>query len=203
MGTKDTPAVIDFILNNTGYSKINYIGHSEGTTQIMAGASLKPEFYKEKMNLCIFLAPPASMSNNSVAIFNLLSLDVNRAILTAMLDTIHLWNLLPYNFLTTGVATLACNLFDGKLCDLVMSFIADADPTIDDTDRYDVYMSNEPAGAGYRNYLHYAQGIHRNVNTFKRYDYGTKGNKEHYGQDAPPDYELSKLDFPLAMLSGS
>lgn len=32
MGTYDTPAVIDFILKTTGAEKINYIGHSEGTT---------------------------------------------------------------------------------------------------------------------------------------------------------------------------
>lgn len=38
----DTPAVIDYIISQTGFSKISYIGHSEGTTQIMAGASLNP-----------------------------------------------------------------------------------------------------------------------------------------------------------------
>mmetsp|Transcript_35516 Transcript_35516/g.54337 ORF Transcript_35516/g.54337 Transcript_35516/m.54337 type:complete len:88 (+) Transcript_35516:404-667(+) len=32
MGVYDTPAVIDYILGQTGYSKINYIGHSEGTS---------------------------------------------------------------------------------------------------------------------------------------------------------------------------
>jgi len=32
MGTYDTPAVIDYILDQTGYDKINYIGHSEGTS---------------------------------------------------------------------------------------------------------------------------------------------------------------------------
>ncbi len=64
MGTYDTPAVIDYVLNITQKSKISYIGHSEGTTQIMAGASLIPEFYNEKINICIFLAPVASMKNN-------------------------------------------------------------------------------------------------------------------------------------------
>jgi lysosomal acid lipase/cholesteryl ester hydrolase len=64
MGTKDTPAVIDFILKTTGADKINYLGHSEGTTQIMAGAALMPEYYTDKFNLCIFWAPPASMYNN-------------------------------------------------------------------------------------------------------------------------------------------
>lgn len=37
-----------------------------------------------------------------------------------------------------------------------MSMFADEDPTIDYTERYDVYMSNSPSGASYRNFLHYA-----------------------------------------------
>lgn len=42
MGTKDTPAVIKAIKLATGADKISYAGHSEGTTQIMAGAALMP-----------------------------------------------------------------------------------------------------------------------------------------------------------------
>jgi hypothetical protein len=44
----------------------------------MSGASLLPQFYKEKLNLAVFLAPPASMKNNRVALLNLLSLKINR-----------------------------------------------------------------------------------------------------------------------------
>jgi pimeloyl-ACP methyl ester carboxylesterase len=156
MGTKDTPAVIDFILKTTGRSQLSYIGHSEGTTQIMSGASLIPEYYKQKLNVAVLLAPPASMKNNKVLLLELMSLPVNRSIITAMIETIHLYSVLPYGYLTTGVATLFCNLFDGILCDLVMKMFTDADPKIDNTSRYDVYMSNLPAGAGYRNLIHYA-----------------------------------------------
>lgn len=203
MGTKDTPANIDYVLNFTGFEKITYIGHSEGTTQIMSGASLIPEYYKAKMNICIFLAPPASMKNNSVLLFELLALPVNRAMVTAMIETIHLYNILPYNFATTGVAVLFCNLFNGSLCDLVLALVMDTDPTIDNTDRYDMYMSNEPSGAGYRNIIHYAQLIDYNVETFKRYDWGKRENQKRYGSDSPPDYNLKALDFPIAMFGGS
>jgi lysosomal acid lipase/cholesteryl ester hydrolase len=57
MGTKDTPAMIDYMLKQTGASKINYIGHSEGTTQLLAGASLMPEYYTPKINHAALLAP--------------------------------------------------------------------------------------------------------------------------------------------------
>ena len=50
MGTYDIPAIIDFVLAKTGQSQVSYVGHSEGTTQIFAAASLAPAYYKEKMN---------------------------------------------------------------------------------------------------------------------------------------------------------
>ena len=62
MGLYDVPAFIDFILKTTeGKNKIGklaaYIGQSEGTTQFFIGASLKPDYYKEKVNLFVAMAP--------------------------------------------------------------------------------------------------------------------------------------------------
>jgi pimeloyl-ACP methyl ester carboxylesterase len=136
MGTKDTPAVIDFILDKTGHEKINYIGHSEGTTQIMAGASLIPEYYKEKMLLCVFLAPPAAMSNNSVAILEFLAQKPMRLLLLALMNTIKLWNLIPYDYVNQEHAIILCDLLNGKICNMIMSVFCDADPSIDYTDFY-------------------------------------------------------------------
>jgi len=45
---------------------------------------------------------------------------------------------------------------EGKLCDLVLKIFTDADPSIDEYRRYDVMMSNEPSGSGYKNFVHYA-----------------------------------------------
>jgi len=48
---------MEYMIKQTGASKVNYIGHSEGTTQVMAGASLIPEVYTELVNHAVFLAP--------------------------------------------------------------------------------------------------------------------------------------------------
>lgn len=65
MGTFDQPAQIDYILNYTNSSKLAaYIGHSEGTTQMFIGASLKPDYFKEKIDLFVALAPVARMDHN-------------------------------------------------------------------------------------------------------------------------------------------
>lgn len=47
-----------------------------------------------------------------------------------------------------------------------------------------------------------AQGVR--TDKFEMYDYGTAGNKQHYGQSTPPQYELSKIDpsLPIYLYSG-
>jgi hypothetical protein len=99
------------------------------------------------------------------------AIKINRILIESVLDAIKLWDFLPYNFVNTGVASAVCDLFDGQLCNLLMSMFADEDPSIDYTERYDVYMSNSPSGASYRNFLHYAQLIDLKVETFRRYDF--------------------------------
>lgn len=84
MGTHDTPALIKHILTTTGNEKLSYIGHSEGTSQIMSGASLNPLFYKEKLNVAIFLAPPAALKNCQVVLFQLMSQEITRNFLVSM-----------------------------------------------------------------------------------------------------------------------
>jgi len=132
----------------------------------MAGGALKPDYYKQKMNIAFLLAPPAALSHNDVTIINLMAFKPNRVIITTTLDTIHMWNIIPYNYLTSKTAQIFCGLFDGKICNWIMSLFADEDPDIDYTERYDMYMSNLPSGAGYKNYLHYGQLVNSKKEVF-------------------------------------
>mmetsp|Transcript_15426 Transcript_15426/g.26087 ORF Transcript_15426/g.26087 Transcript_15426/m.26087 type:complete len:219 (+) Transcript_15426:342-998(+) len=163
MGTHDLPAIFKTIQKKTGQKKISYIGHSEGTTQVMAGASLIPDFYKENVKVAVFLAPPGGMKYVKTDILQLLSNRANRLLVDKTLDKIKMWNLLPYNYLSTGVAQVACKLFKGKLCNLILKIFTDEDPKLNYTERYDVYASNSPSGACYRNFMHYAQLIDYSV----------------------------------------
>ena len=69
MGLYDTPANIDFILEKTGQQQLTYMGHSQGTSQMFSGATLKPDYYKEKVNLFVALAPIAFMSHTTAKPF--------------------------------------------------------------------------------------------------------------------------------------
>ena len=63
MGLQDVPANIEFILNKTGNEKLSYIGHSEGTTQLFMASAMKPDYFFEKLNIFIALAPIVNMKN--------------------------------------------------------------------------------------------------------------------------------------------
>lgn len=62
MGIYDLPAMIDYILYETGQQQLFYIGFSQGTTQFWILMSLKPE-YNKKIKLMSALAPVAYLGN--------------------------------------------------------------------------------------------------------------------------------------------
>ena len=63
-------------------------------------------------------------------------------------------------------------------------------------------IAEEPGGSSIRNLEKWQQGI--NTGTFQRFDYGLKGNWQHYGQAKPPPYELTTMTMPpTALFSGS
>lgn len=56
MGKFDHPAVIDYVLENTGAQNVTYVGHSQGTTSFLVFNILRPE-YAEKVRVSFLLAP--------------------------------------------------------------------------------------------------------------------------------------------------
>ncbi|KAL3265247.1 hypothetical protein HHI36_009461 [Cryptolaemus montrouzieri] len=62
IGYYDIPAFIDCVLEKTHFSKIFYIGHSQGTTVFMVLMSTRPE-YNTKICLCTMLAASAIYDN--------------------------------------------------------------------------------------------------------------------------------------------
>jgi lysosomal acid lipase/cholesteryl ester hydrolase len=170
----------------------------------MAAGTLIPDYFNERLNLAILLAPPASMKNLDTKIIRFESQPPVVKLIVGLMETIHLYNILPKDFLTTGVPMVFCSYFDNKLCDLVLSIFVDADPSIDLTspDRWSMALSNMPAGSGIFNYVHYAQLIVSPTEVFRRFDYGKTENVKKYGQETPPDYDLSLIKFPVAIMSG-
>ena len=116
-----------------------------------------------------------------------------------------IWNVLPYNPVYTSISStitsVLCShlLFNGMFCE-VLSMV---DYGSNNGDRYAIAMANAPSGCGWRNFMHYSQLLDADGPIFKRYDYeNPKQNMAHYGVDTAPDYDLSKITFPIAIMSG-
>ena len=60
-----------------------------------------------------------------------------------------------------------------------------------DLDRMPVVARNEPGGTGIFNMVHWAnQVIYKD---FIRWDLGTEGNLEKYGQETPPAFDIARM----------
>lgn len=140
MGTFDVPAMIDHITETTGVETVSYIGHSEGCSQFLAGAALMPEYYNSKVNLANMLAPPAAMSFNPTTGLRMMSFKPVMDVIEWVANGIFQLDWVPHYTITSEIGVLVCNLFDGAICDSVLSFM-DYDPSIDNLDRIDVYLS--------------------------------------------------------------
>ena len=57
-----------------------------------------------------------------------------------------------------------------------------------------------PAGSSTRNLLHFLQSV--GTDRLQAYDFGRSGNREKYGQDAPPEYRVDLVKVPVATYWG-
>lgn len=123
---------------------------------MMAGGSLLPEFFNSRINIAVFLAPPAAMYHCPATPLRFLAQPKVMGLIDKAAQTLNVLDWIPYNwFLSEGLSKF-CILLDGKLCELVYAAaqgtrVAEADKM----DRDDIYMSYEPTDAGAFNFEHY------------------------------------------------
>jgi len=61
-----------------------------------------------------------------------------------------------------------------------LKWFADANPEVDNLDRFNVLLKDYPSGGGYQTMIYYAQSIVSD-GKFLRYDFGAVKNLEKYG----------------------
>ena len=62
-----------------------------------------------------------------------------------------------------------------------------------------VILSHAPAGTSTKTLIHYAQEI--TSGRFQAYDYGSTKNQQYYNSSMPPDYDLTKVQVPVALFT--
>lgn len=123
MGFYDLPSSIDYILNETKFEKLNYIGFSQGTISFFVMASLRPE-YNDKIIEANLLAPVTSLKGIRNPYFNAFANSYNGIKLYARLKRLH--KVILDNEKLLNIAVMACNNAvdtTPKKCQLILSIL--------------------------------------------------------------------------------
>uniref|UniRef100_U5ERJ2 Putative triglyceride lipase-cholesterol esterase n=1 Tax=Corethrella appendiculata TaxID=1370023 RepID=U5ERJ2_9DIPT len=193
IGFYDLPAKIDYILSKTKQEKLNYIGHSQGTTAFFVMTSTKPE-YNSKIQLMQALAPVAYLSNMNSPLLK---------VVTSLLDSISLIidafgvnEFLPNSKFLKFVADIFCtSSAHNNLCLNVLFQLSGADPDQVDLSVIPVLIGHTPAGASSKQLIHFGQSVRSGE--FRRYDHGKLKNLAMYGVPEPPKYNLTQISAPI------
>jgi len=197
MAHHDFPSMIQCVLDTTEQPKLAaYVGHSEGTIQAFSGLSLEQnKKVADSINLFVALAPVAYVSHQKSPLFNILA-DLDTAFFFQLLG---LREFLPTDGFIAKIAPGMCHLIPHG-CDFFLAFLCGPTNNLNDT-RIQVYVSQTPAGTSVKNMRQWTQGVKHN--TFQMFDYGTRRlNRQHYGTDNPPQYNLSAVHVPTALFYG-
>ncbi|EDW95163.1 lipase 3 [Drosophila yakuba] len=198
IGTIDIPAMIDYILADTGYDQIHYAGHSQGTTVYLVMLSERPE-YNALIKSGHMLAPCAFFEHGTSFIFNALGPLVGTpgGIWNQLLvDT----ELIPHNNLVNRLVDNSCHL-SNSICNNAFIMFANGGYVNANASSMSVLIETHPAGSSSNQGIHYLQ-LWKSLK-FRQYDWGTKKNNELYGQDLPPDYDLRKITAPTHLYSSN
>jgi len=152
MGKYDAVAQVEKALSVSGKSKLTWIGHSQGTSQMFYAMSTNASYWKSKLNLFVALAPVASLTHCSNQLMQTAAKFESQ--IRAASDAVHL-----YSIATPGIDTAALSAFCGKVpdfCNAFQTFVTTSDPKADDPDRFAVYMGHFPSGTSLQSIYHYA-----------------------------------------------
>lgn len=196
MGQYDIPAEVNFVLNATGAQTLTYIGHSQGTTQMFALLSEYPQF-GSKLNLYVGLGAVATVRNVTLGLMSI----VNNTEFMDLLEKFHIYDILPYTNEPVFVYE-ACRIF-GLVCSSIVEYITDLVSTNDNTPRFPVILAHEPGGSSLHNIQHWTQMSTYTTYRLQKFNYGTQGNEQYYGQPTPPVYNLSNVNVPTAIFLGA
>ncbi|XP_046961504.1 lipase 1-like [Vanessa cardui] len=201
IGNLDLPAIVNFIIVNTGQQKMHYIGYSQGTTAFLVLNSLRPE-YNDRFISFQALAPSAFVENNQN---NLRAIMAQfESVLEAVAFNLGFGEVVGgevWRQVFTALGLTFCNdeSFLQPLC--VAAIVGTGEIENFNKTMLPVFVGHNPAGAAFRQIIHYSQVLR--FQRFARYNHGNPlTNLALYGSMTPPEYDLSKITTPAYLHYG-
>ncbi|XP_069359749.1 lipase 1-like [Maniola hyperantus] len=197
-GFYDLPAIIDAILAQTGFQKLNAFGYSQGNMIFYVLGSTRRE-YNEKINVMTALAPVCFLNNIQPPLSLLAEFapEINGYLEKVGMD--ELFGNSPSGKTLKGICSNP--ILGYALCAMGFLFpssgydIEELSPSF----FYDL-LQYFPSATTRKNSYHLAQLALRG--RFSKFDYGAEGNLVQYNTKLPPDYDLNRVTMPIVLLAG-
>ena len=189
MALKDQKTYWEYIMKTTGYEKLGFVAHSQGTTQMFIALIYDPDYYVKHLAAFIAQSPVADLTHTrSKPLSMSASID-----LPALADKYGIHVMFPYKSMMAGAYAKVCTIVP-LLCNFAIEMIADDEPNYDSKERMPVLMSHYPSGSGSKNYEHIVQLVKYG---FVRYRNNDSVPLEYY--------DLSKMpkSINIALMVGS
>lgn len=196
IGRFDVPAMVDYVLEKTGKSKLHYVGHSQGTTAFWAMCAQRPG-YCDKIISMQALAPIAFMQKLKSPPIRVLAPFVNQLDFIFKLVGAH--EFLPNNDFFKMAGQIICNekAITQVLCSNIIFLLTGYNSEQLNKTMLPAILGHLPAGSSTKQFIHYGQLF--KSGRFRQFDYGLFGNKREYGSLSPPSYDLKKVTAPVAL----
>ncbi|XP_073821600.1 lipase 3-like [Musca autumnalis] len=201
IGIYDVPNMIDYILTNTGQQKLQYVGHSQGTTVFFVMTSEKPA-YNNKIKSAHLLGPAAYMGNMKSPLTRAFAPILGQP--NAIVEVAGSMEFMPSNKFKQDLGIEMCQATSpyAEMCANEIFLIGGYDSEQLDYELLPHIKATSPAGASVNQNIHFCQ-LH-NSKKFRKFDYSVVRNPlEYNGALFPPDYVLSNVKAPVMLYYGA
>ncbi|VVC92798.1 unnamed protein product [Leptidea sinapis] len=198
MGYYDVPAMIDYVLDHTGYKKLNYIGYSQGDAVFIIMCSERPD-YCSKVHGHISLSPASRLMNTKSLYMRSVCITVSK--LETLLAGFGINEVFSIGaFMQILIEIICkCETITEPIAGTLISGVLDAYHTGSITSETLHRMSSHfPSGTSLHNLAHYGQTMQND--RFQKFDYGETRNLIKYGSKEPPTYNISLVTPPTVLL---
>ncbi|XP_015189673.1 PREDICTED: lipase 3-like [Polistes dominula] len=201
IGYYDLPAIIDYVLEQTAYSELSYIGYSQGTTSFYVMGSERPE-YNAKVKVMVSLAPVAFLYNQQSNFITFLMKYLHLSTLAEWSSFYFKINqVFPYSeFRACAINVIIRNVpseLTKRACKICFHLIAGFGSNQLENDMFPRIFGHFPAGCSFKQIFHYGQSILKG--SFSKFDYGLRKNLKKYGCAQLNEYNLKNVTVPVAI----
>ncbi|XP_017777743.1 PREDICTED: gastric triacylglycerol lipase-like isoform X1 [Nicrophorus vespilloides] len=187
----DIPAVVSYIGNKTGRTgDLLYVGHSIGSTQVLAYASERPDQAKKNLKAMILFAPAVYLDKQGFLV-NLVRFLLNIPLPFDSVDV------------RSPLIAMICSftVININLCRYIFDLNFGNENNLYDPALFPIMLASLPDRESLKPFVQYIQFA--DTAEFKKFDYGSKGNLKKYGTEKPPKYDLGKISVPVYTFIGT